>query len=213
MNKLLAEMLGTFGLVLFGTGAIVVNQFSGGDVSHLGVAIAFGLAVMTMIFTFGDISGAHLNPAVTISFFVLNRFPGKQVLPYIGSQLLGAIMASFLLKFLFVDSGTLGATIPMGSNSRAFILEIILSAVLMLTILSVSTGSKEKGIMAAIAIGAVVLMEALVFGPITGASMNPARSIAPAVASQQFESLWIYIIAPPIGTLIAATLWKIFKAH
>lgn len=213
MQKLLAELLGTFGLILFGTGAIVVNHVTGGAISHAGIALAFGLTVMVMIFTFGFISGAHLNPAVTIAFCALGRFPAKYVLPYIVAQLLGAIIASFLLRYLFIDSSTLGETIPNGSVFRAFVLEIILSAVLMLTIISVSTDSKEKGMMAAIAIGAVVLLEALVFGPITGASMNPARSIAPAIASQHFESLWIYIIAPPIGTLLASVLWKAFKVH
>jgi aquaporin Z len=211
MPKLLAELLGTFGLILFGTGAIVVNHVTGGAITHAGIALAFGLTVMVMIFTFGDISGAHLNPAVTIAFCALGRFPLKYVLPYIGAQLLGAIIASFLLRYLFIDSSTLGETIPNGSVFRAFVLEIILSAVLMLTIISVSTGSKEKGVMAAMAIGAVVLLEALVFGPITGASMNPARSIAPAIASQQFESLWIYFIAPPIGTLLASILWKVWR--
>lgn len=213
MNKLLSEMLGTFGLVFFGTGAIIINQLSGGAITHLGVALAFGLAVTAMIFTFGDISGAHLNPAVTLAFFVLKRFPRRDVLPYILSQLSGAILASFLLMYLFQPNYTLGETIPSGSAFHAFIIEVILSAVLMLTILSVSIGAKEKGIMAAIAIGAVVLLAALVFGPITGASMNPARSIGPAIASQQFSFLWIYIIAPCIGTLSAVALWKLLKAH
>jgi aquaporin Z len=211
MKKLLAELLGTFGLVLFGTGAIIVDQLSGGAITHAGIALAFGLAVMVMIFTFGDISGAHFNPAVTIAFCALGRFPRKQVLPYIGAQLLGAIAASFLLRILFIESSTLGETIPNGSAFRSFLLEVILSATLMLTIISVSSGSKEKGVMAAIAIGAIVLLEALVFGSITGASMNPARSLAPALAAQHFDNVWIYLMAPPIGTLLATFLWKTVK--
>lgn len=211
MKKLIAELLGTFGLVLFGTGAVIINQVYGGVITHLGIAIAFGLAVTVMIFTFGDISGAHLNPAVTLAFFSLKRFPGKLVVPYIVSQIVGALLASLLLHSLFTESQTLGETLPSISAPRAFCVEIILSMALMLTILSVSSGSKEKGMMAAIAIGAMVWLEALVFGPVTGASMNPARSLAPALISQQYDALWIYIGAPITGTLVAGLLWKFFK--
>ena len=203
MKKLLAECFGTFCLVFAGTGAIVINDVSGGTVTHVGVAITFGLIVMSMIYAVGDISGAHLNPAVTIGFFVAKRLDGKEVLPYIGSQLVGAFLASGLLRVLFLEHGKLGATLPAGPAWQSFVLEVILTGILMYVILSVSTGAKEKGITAAIAIGGVVGLEAMFAGPITGASMNPARSIGPAVVSGHLEHLWVYIAAPVLGAGLA----------
>ena len=186
-----------------GTGAIVINDVSGGTVTHVGVAITFGLIVMSMIYAVGDISGAHLNPAVTIGFFVAKRLDGKEVLPYIGAQLVGAFLASGLLRVLFLEHGNLGATLPAGPAWQSFVLEVILTGILMYVILSVSTGAKEKGITAAIAIGGVVGLEAMFAGPITGASMNPARSIGPAVVSGHLEHLWVYIAAPVLGAGLA----------
>lgn len=192
-------MLGTFALVFAGTGAIVINQASSGVITHIGIALTFGLVVLAMIYTVGDISGAHLNPAVTIGFWAARRMPGRDVLPYITSQTLGAIVASLLLRFLFPANKLLGATMPAGSEMQSFVLELVLTFFLMLTILNVSTGAKEKGITAGIAVGAVIAFEALFAGPISGASMNPARSFAPALVSGHFEHLWIYIAAPTIG--------------
>ena len=202
MNKYVAELIGTFSLVFCGTGAIIINDISGGTVTHVGIAITFGLIVMAMIYALGDISGAHINPAVTIAFWFSGRFPANEILPYILSQLLGGLLASGALKLLFPNHLTLGATLPADSAMQSFILEIILTFILMLVIINVSTGAKGKGIMAGSAIGAVVLLEAMFAGPITGASMNPVRSIAPAIMSGHKQHLWVYIAAPIIGALI-----------
>ena len=202
-KKLVAEFLGTFCLVFAGTGAIVIDTVSGGAVSHVGVALTFGLIVLAMIYTIGDISGAHINPAVTIGFFVARRFEARNVLPYVVSQCAGALVASVALRFLFPQSATLGATVPAGSAMQSFVLEMILTALLMFVILSVSTGAREKGITAGIAVGAVIALEALFGGPISGASMNPARSLAPALVSGNTRLLWIYLVAPVIGALLA----------
>jgi aquaporin Z len=206
MKKLLAECLGTFTLVFAGTGAIVINQVAGGVIGHAGIAIVFGLVVLAMIHTFGDVSGAHLNPAVTTAFAAAGRFAWREVPGYVGAQIVGALAASALLHFLFPEATTLGATLPAGPPMQSFVLEIVLTAVLMLTILSVSTGAKEKGITAGIAIGGVIALEAMFAGPICGASMNPARSLAPALVSGNLTHLWIYLAAPMIGALIAIPL-------
>jgi aquaporin NIP len=203
MKRCGAEMIGTFALVFAGTGAIVINEISGGAVSHVGIALTFGLIVLAMIYTVGDISGAHLNPAVTIGFWAARRLPSREVGPYLGSQLTGALLASGLLRSLFPENKLLGATLPAGSEWQSFVLEIVLTFFLMLTILNVSTGAKEKGITAGVAIGAVIALEAMFAGPICGASMNPARSFAPAVLSGHLEHLWIYLVAPPIGACAA----------
>jgi aquaporin Z len=204
MRKLAAEMFGTFALVFAGTGAIVINDVTGGTVSHVGVALTFGLIVLAMIYAVGDVSGAHLNPAVTLGFYAARRFPGRSVLPYIASQSVGAFLASLCLWLLFPRAGTLGATLPRdGDAGQSFVLEVVLTCLLMFVILSVSTGAKEKGITAGIAVGSVIALEALFAGPISGASMNPIRSLAPAVVSHQFASLWVYLTAPVIGALVA----------
>jgi aquaporin Z len=199
MRKLAAEVFGTFTLVFAGTGAIVSNDLSGGIVSHVGVALTFGLIVLAMIYALGDVSGCHLNPAVTVGFFVARRFEGRLVPAYIVSQCLGAILASGVLRLLFPTHATLGATLPAGDALQSFVLEFILTLILMFVILSVSTGSKEKGILAGVAVGSVIALEALFAGPICGASMNPARSLAPALVSLRFDSLWLYLTAPVLG--------------
>lgn len=207
-QKLLAEALGTFTLVFAGTGAIVINQASGRAITHPGIALTFGLVVLAMIHTFGDVSGAHLNPAVTAAFAAAGRFPWRAVPGYLGAQMTGALAASGLLRFLFPQATTLGATLPAGPPMQSWVLELVLTAILMLTILSVSTGGKEKGITAGIAIGSVIALEALFAGPISGASMNPARSLAPALISGTLEHLWIYLTAPALGALLAIPLCK-----
>lgn len=206
MKKVAAEFIGTFALVFAGTGAIVINDLTGGTVSHVGVALTFGLVVMAMIYTFGDISGAHLNPAVTLGFVTARRMTLSQGLPYIGGQFAGAITASISLRLLFSNHTTLGATIPAGSAMQSFGLELLLTTLLMLVILNVSAGAKEKGITAGIAIGGVIGLEAMFAGPICGASMNPARSLAPALVSGNFDSLWIYLAAPVAGAILAVPL-------
>lgn len=207
MKKLLAELLGTFTLVFAGTGAIVINAASAGAITHVGIALTFGLVVLAMIHTFGDVSGAHFNPAVTLAFAAAGRFAWAHVPAYVGVQCLGALGASSLLHFLFPQNpAALGATLPAGSDLQSFILELVLTAILMLTILSVSTGAKEKGITAGIAIGGVIALEALFAGPACGASMNPARSLAPALVSGHLAHLWLYLVAPVLGALIAVPL-------
>lgn len=203
MRKLTAELFGTFALVFAGTGAIVIDDVSGGTVSHVGIAFTFGLIVLAMIYAIGDVSGCHLNPAVTLGFFASRRFEGRLVLPYIASQCFGAIIASATLRLLFPVHSMLGATLPAGDVLQSFALEFILTLILMFVILSVSTGSKEKGILAGVAIGSVIALEALFAGPISGASMNPARSLAPALVSLRFEALWIYLTAPVLGASVS----------
>lgn len=207
MRKCAAEAIGTFVLVFAGTGAIVVNAVSGGAVTHPGVAITFGLVVMAMIYSLGNVSGAHFNPAVTVGFFLARRLPGSCVIPYLASQVAGALAASGVLRVLFGTVAHLGATLPAGSAMQSFVLEGILTAILMFVILSVATGSKEQGLMAGIAIGGTVGLEAMFAGPICGASMNPARSLAPALVSGHLDSLWIYLVAPVAGAAVAVPCW------
>ena len=206
MKKYLAEALGTFALVLVGTGAILADELSNGQVTHVGVSLAFGLVVMAVIFAIGDVSGAHINPAVTIAFWMAGRASRRDILPYIGCQLFGASMASVLLKILFFEHDSpsgFGSTLPSGEWWQAFVLETLLTFILMFVILSVSDGSRERGIPAGIAVGGVVAMSALFAGPLSGASMNPARSLGPALVSESPGSLWIYLVAPVIGASLA----------
>lgn len=209
MNKYIAELLGTFALVFCGTGAIVINQHAGGVITHVGIAITFGFIVMAMIYTLGDISGAHMNPAVTIAFTIAKRFQLKQVLPYILSQAIGALLASATLKYLFPANETLGATLPAGTDMQSFVLEFILTFFLMLVIINVATGSKEQGMFAGLAIGSTVLLEAMFAGPVCGASMNPIRSFSPAIVSGHTEHLWIYIVAPIAGAAFAIPIFHL----
>lgn len=213
MKNLITEFLGTFALVFAGTGAIVINEVTGGTITHVGIALTFGLVILSMIYTFGDISGAHFNPAVTLSFAVAGRFSKSYVPLYILSQFLGAIAASSVLHYLFPGNTLLGSTLPRGTETQSFILEFILTFFLMLVILSVSTGGKEKGITAGIAIGATIALEALFAGPICGASMNPARSFGPALLSLHFEHLWLYLVAPTLGALSAIIACRLTRAE
>ena len=201
-KRLLAEAIGTFALVFVGTGAIVVDRVSGGAITHLGVALCFGLVVMTMIYAVGDVSGAHFNPAVTLGFWIARRLPGRDVAPYVAAQLLGAILASGSLRLIFPGQADLGSTGPEGGILPSFLLEVILSFFLMFVILAIATGSKERGMIAGIAVGSVICMAALVAGPISGASLNPARSLGPALFSGTLGSLWLYLLAPCLGALL-----------
>jgi aquaporin NIP len=190
-------------LVFAGTGAVVINDLSNNGITHVGIALTFGLVILAMIYAVGDISGAHLNPAVTSAFWISGRFSAHQVLPYILAQCAGGFAASGCLRFLFPSHATLGATLPVGTDMQSFFLELILTFLLMFVILNVSTGAKEKGITAGIAIGAVIALEAMFAGKISGASMNPARSLAPAVVSGHLEHLWIYLAAPVAGAWLS----------
>lgn len=200
---LIAEMIGTFFLVLMGCGAIVVNDLHGGVLGHTGVAMSFGLVVMIMIYSVGNISGAHLNPAVTTGFFISGRINRKEAAWYMIGQLAGAMAAALTLKMLFPEHGNLGSTLPGAGAVPSFFIEIVISALLMFVIFNVSTGHMEKGIMAGVAVGGTIALAALVAGPLTGASMNPFRSLAPAVMSGNIEGLWIYLFAPVAGACLA----------
>jgi aquaporin NIP len=211
MKKYISEFIGTFSLIFCGTGAMTINEVTGGEVTHVGIAITWGLIVMAMIYAFGEISGAHFNPAVTIAFAYAKKFSWKEVPKFILAQVLGAVTASLILLFLFPESEYYGATIPSLDVWRAFVLELLLTFFLMMVIINVSTGSKEVGTMAGIAIGGVVLLEAMFAGPMTKASMNPARSFAPALVSGHYEHLWLYILAPILGALLAVVSCKLVK--
>ena len=203
-QRLTAEFLGTFALVFAGTGAIVINDATG-SVTHVGIALTFGLVVLALIYALGDVSGAHFNPAVTLGFVVARRFPLRDAGPYVGVQFLGAIAASGCLRMLFPDNDRLGATIPRGTAVQSFVLEFLLTAFLMFVILNSTTGAKEKGLVVGIVVGAVIGLEALFAGPICGASMNPARSFGPAVVSGHLASLWVYLLAPALGAAVAVS--------
>jgi aquaporin NIP len=208
IRKSISELLGTFALVFCGTGAIIIDKETSGGVSHIGVAITFGLIVMSMIYALGDISGAHLNPAVSIAFVLSGRLPVKMLGYYIASQIAGALLASLTLKLLFPSNELLGTTLPAGTAGQSFVLEFILTYFLMLVIINVSTGPKEQGLFAGIAVGSVILLEAMFAGPVCGASMNPARSLAPAMISGHTETLWVYLFAPVAGAALAVPTWK-----
>lgn len=175
---------------------------SGDKVTHVGIALTFGLIVLAMIYAVGDVSGCHLNPAVTLGFFTARRLKGRWVAPYIFSQCLGAVLASLSLRLMFPSHATLGATLPAGDFMQSFVLEFILTLILMFVILSVSTGSKEKGVLTGVAVASVIALEALFAGPISGASMNPARSLAPAVVSMRLGGVWLYLTAPVLGSCV-----------
>jgi len=211
-KKLVAEFFGTFCLVLVGTGAIVVNDVSGGSVTPVGIALCFGFVVLAMILALGDVSGSHINPAVTCGLCAAGRFPAGQVIPYVVSQCAGAIAASSVLRLLFQQHATLGATLPAGSETQAFCFELLLTAILMFTILNVSgrVSAWPQGgpLMVAAAVAAVIAMSALWAGPVCGASLNPARSLAPALLTGTYTSLWLYLIAPPCGALCGVAAWR-----
>jgi MIP family channel proteins len=210
MKSLISEFTGTFFLILMGCGAIVVND-QYGVLGHIGVAICFGLVVMIMIYSVGNISGAHLNPAVTFGFFLAGRIKIVQVLQYFLVQFLGAAIASFLLKLAFPGKVSYGSTHPAVGLGTAFFIEMVVTALLIFVILNVSTGHREKGIMAGVAVGGTVALCALTAGPLTGASMNPARSLGPALAEGNLSYIWIYLTAPFIGAALVARSCRLIQ--
>ena len=207
-----AELLGTFTLVAAGCGAIMVNSQTG-VLGHVGIALSFGLALMVMIAAVGHISGAHFNPAVTIAFVLTRHLTWRDALYYVGGQLLGALLATLTLRLILGDLAGLGTTTPSGSAVQSFGLEVLLTAVLMFVIISVATDMQSARQIAAIAIGSSVALGALWGGPISGASMNPARSLAPALISGNLNDLWIYLLAPVIGAAIGALLYQAIRSQ
>jgi aquaporin Z len=207
MKKYIAEFIGTFALVFCGTGAAIVNQQTGGSLGLLGIAATFGIIITAMIYIFGSISGTHINPAVTLGLAFGKLMPKNEVLGYLISQTLGAVLASGFLYLIFPNNQSLGGTFPSGSILQSFSIEFILTFFLMLTILGV-TSKKENSNISGLIIGLTVMGLILFAGPISGGSFNPARSLAPALISGNFNTLWIYIISPTLGAILATTFWK-----
>lgn len=207
MKAYLAEFIGTFFLVFLGTGAIVLNEVTNGVITHVGVSAVFGIAVVCMIYLFGKFSGSHINPAVTVSLYSVKMFSGRQVVPYVIAQFMGAVTASVLLHFVFPLNQNLGRTMPSGSLNESFLLEFLMSFILMLVILISSSQKQMATWIPGLLIGITVGLEAYFGGGISGASMNPIRSIGPALISGKLQALWIYIIAPTIGMLAASFIW------
>jgi aquaporin NIP len=205
-----AEFIGTFALVFAGCGAIMVDSTTH-ELGHLGVAATFGLAIMVMIYALGHISGAHFNPAVTAAFAMTRHFAWRRVPLYWLAQVAGAVVAALLLRATLGDVAALGATTPSGSVEQSFVFELVMSFFLMFVIMAVATDTRAVGEAAAIAIGSTVALDALFGGPISGASMNPARSVGPALVSGHTESLWLYVVAPIVGAAVAAIVYRALR--
>ncbi|BDA74771.1 probable channel protein [Rivularia sp. IAM M-261] len=209
---LAAELFGTFILIFAGTGAIVVNSISQGVITHVGVSFVFGAVVSALIYSLGHISGAHFNPAVTLAFWTSGFFPRRYVLPYILAQLVGAIMASGLLLISFGKVENLGATLPLNGNwLQSFVLETVLTFILMFVIFGAALDKRAHSNLAGLAIGLTVGVEATCMGPITGASMNPARSFSPALMAGIWQHQWLYWVAPILGAQIAVIVYRILS--
>jgi aquaporin NIP len=209
-RRLAAEALGTFALVFAGAGAVMVDAKTH-ELGHVGVAIAFGLVIMAMIYAVGHVSGAHFNGAVTFAFALTRHFPWPRAAAYWGAQLTGALAAAAVLRGSLGTIAHVGATLPSGSDRQSFLWEVVLSAFLMFVIMAVATDTRAVGEAAAIAIGGTIALDAMVGGPISGASMNPMRSAGPAIVSGHLDSLWIYLVAPPLGTAIGALAYQLVR--
>jgi aquaporin NIP len=210
-KKSLAEAIGTFTMVFAGCGSVMVAERFPGSISHGGIPVIFGLAVAAMIYAVGHISGAHFNPAVTLGFAVARHFPFEEVLAYWTAQLAGAATAIAVLKAILPSGKTYGATLPAVPLPQALCWEILLTFFLMFVIVAVATDTRAVGTMAGAAIGGTVMLAAWVGGPVTGASMNPARSLAPALFEGRLDNLWIYILGPCIGAVLAAMLYEAIR--
>jgi MIP family channel proteins len=210
---MLAEAVGTFGLVFAGTGAIVIDARTNGGVGHVGISLTFGLIVIAMIYTIGHISGAHINRAVTLAFSAVRHFPRRLVPLYLLGQFSGAVVASLLVRGLFGDVAALGATLPQGPTAQSFLLEFILTFLLMFVIMAVATDVRAVGQAAAIAIGGTVGLEALFAGLISGASMNPVRSLAPALVSWTWNGQWLYVVGPMFGAVAGAFMYMLIRGQ
>jgi MIP family channel proteins len=210
-RRAVAEGLGTFFLVLIGPGAAMVNSYSGGALGPTGVALAFAFVVIAMVFALGHLSGAHINPAVTLAFWSVRRFPTSEVVPYILAQCCGAVAASFALRSALGPIGDLGATLPRVTVGSAFALEWLLSFGLMFVIMAVATDERVADGFAALAVGLTVGFCALMAGPVTGASMNPARSLGPAIIGELWRAHWIYWLGPITGMMAAARVYEFLR--
>jgi len=210
LRRLVAEAVGTFALVFAGCGAIMVDSDTGA-LGHVGVAISFGLVIMVMIYAVGHISGAHFNPAVTLGFVLTRHFPLPRVGLYWAAQMAGALVAALLLRASLGNVAGVGVTLPSGSDGQAFLWEAVLSFFLMFVIMAVATDTRAVGEAAAIAIGGTVGLDAMFGGPVTGASMNPARSLGPAIASGELSSIWVYLAAPLLGAAAAAFVYQFLR--
>ena len=207
-QKYLAEFLGTFFLVLFGTGAIIINDLFSNNITHIGIAVSFGLVIMVMIYTFGAISGAHFNPAVSVGFFIRKTIQFRELVLYSASQLAGGLAASLILRLALGAHPTLGGTSPSIPVLLAFIVEVIITFFHCFVIMRLALGVTNSHSMDGLVIGSTVFLAALVAGPLTGASMNPVRSLAPSIVSGQIDYIWIYLTAPIIGSFCASILSK-----
>lgn len=210
-RRWVAELIGTFFLVLIGPGAVMVNAATHGTIGHAGVALAFAFVIVAMIFALGHISGAHFNPAVTLGFWSARRFPTREVLPYIAAQCIGATLASYALLAILGNVGSMGATFPSIAPARAFFMEWLLSFGLMFVIMAVATDDRAAKGSAALAVGLTVGFCAMMGGPLTGASMNPARSLGPAIVGQVWTDHWIYWLAPVSAALVAVRLYEFLR--
>jgi aquaporin NIP len=212
IRRAAAEAIGTFALVFAGCGAIVAEAEHPGTLGTVGIALVFGLVVMAMVYATGHLSGAHLNPAVTIGFLVIRHFPRREALAYVAAQLAGALLAAALLAAIWPSQpAALGATVPTVGTGSAFVYEAVLSAFLMFVIMAVATDTRAVGAAAAIAIGGTVGLDALFGGPVTGASMNPARSAGPALVTADVHDLWIYLLAPVVGAVVGALAYQLVR--
>src|SRR5512132_1690385 len=209
---LAAELVGTFALVFAGAGAIMVDAKTGA-LGHVGVAITFGLVIMAMIYAVGHVSGAHFNPTVTFAFALTRHFPCTRTISYWAAQVTGAILAAALLRASLGDIAHVGATLPSGSQGQSFVWELVLTFFLMFVIMAVATDTRAVGEAAAIAIGGTVGLDAMFGGPISGASMNPARSIGPALVSGDLHALWLYIVAPIVGASLGALVYQLVRGE
>ncbi|KAG5400248.1 hypothetical protein IGI04_014855 [Brassica rapa subsp. trilocularis] len=211
-QKLIAEMIGTYFLIFAGCGVVVVNVLYGGTVTFPGICVTWGLIVMVMIYSTGHISGAHFNPAVTLTFAVFRRFPWYQVPLYIGAQLTGSLLGSLTLKLMFhVTPAAYFGTIPSDSATQALAAEIIISFLLMFVISGVATDNRAVGELAGIAVGMTIMLNVFVAGPVSGASMNPARSLGPAIVMGVYDGLWIYIVGPLVGIMAGGFVYNLIR--
>lgn len=214
VRRAAAEGLAAFALVFAGCGAVVTNATHQNTLGSVGVSLVFGLVIMVMIYATGHLSGAHINPAVTIAFTLTRHFPGRDAIAYIGAQVAGAVAGAFLLLAAWPSRpANLGSTVPSVSTGTALLYEIVLTAFLMFVIIAVATDTRAVGAAAAIAIGGTVGLDALFGGPITGASMNPARSFGPALASGTWTDFWIYIVGPVVGAAIGALAYQLVRGE